>query len=348
MQAYGSDRLRQSGDRWILLSAISKGWTPRTPKSGTHAEFPGTTVLWDDQYFEVIEAAPMPRDAVRYVLAPWREEHTIRTFERYDGESEAQRRADYERAQRQRKVSILSRLSGIALGHLPEPVQIHLQNELGVVPTRMTLLSCIPALVLAGVCFWLKADAMLKETASPIPTWLWILVVLLLLETIVRFIVAMSHARGIGSTIGTMAYLVYWGLHPNRARLVPPFGGRGYSTTFMIPPPDDVALRDALTTKAPLLTLLTPAEQHKLAARYGFDYRKHAYPLAFAILVVAVMGAVSSYVKVKNGAGLSPLLSMFAAAAVALEQLIRLYGFQRGPAGSIFAPLVRPFVKDLL
>ena len=83
---HGSDRARRAGEKVILQSAISKGWTPRTPKSLTHAEFPGTTVLWDEQYFEVIEATATQTGGVRYVLAEWRESHTIRTFEHYDAD----------------------------------------------------------------------------------------------------------------------------------------------------------------------------------------------------------------------------------------------------------------------
>ena len=95
MQPYGADRVRTSGGRVILHSRISKGWTPRTPKTPTHAEFPGSAVLWDDEYFEVVAAELLPAGGVRYVLEPWRDNHTIRSFEHYSEESEARLQKDY-------------------------------------------------------------------------------------------------------------------------------------------------------------------------------------------------------------------------------------------------------------
>src|SRR5258706_9014327 len=76
MQAYGSDRVRsEDGERVVLLSRIPKAWTPRAPKTLTTAEFPGTAVLWEERYFEVLSAEALPQGGVRYVLGPWQEMH---------------------------------------------------------------------------------------------------------------------------------------------------------------------------------------------------------------------------------------------------------------------------------
>jgi hypothetical protein len=83
MRPYGSDRVRSSGGRLILHSRLPKGWTPRTPKSLTNAEFPGTAVYWDDEYYEVLSADPLPAGGVRYVLDKWRDDHAIRVFDAY-------------------------------------------------------------------------------------------------------------------------------------------------------------------------------------------------------------------------------------------------------------------------
>ena len=91
MQAYGSDRLRQDGERWILASHLDKGWTARVEKTLTTAEFPGTAILWDDRYFEVVGSEPLPPGGVRYVLEPWREQHAMRLTDRYDEPSERAR-----------------------------------------------------------------------------------------------------------------------------------------------------------------------------------------------------------------------------------------------------------------
>jgi hypothetical protein len=347
MLTHGSDRARRAGEKVILQSAISKGWTPRTPKTLTHAEFPGTTVLWDEQYFEVIEAAATQTGGVRYVLAEWSESHTIRTLEHYDAESEALRIADHERARRQRQTSVLSRLSGIFLGYLPAPVQIHLENELGVRASRMTILSCIPALVLVGICVLTHVEATVHQELSPVSPFLWLMAIALTMESFIRFFVAMSQGRPMGSVLGVIGYWTYHHLFKKGDALPPAIGGRGDSVAFTAPE-EDVALRDSFELKQPLLTLLTPAEQQQLAKRFGYDYRRNAYGVAWSILVCAALGAFTSYVELDKSRSFTSLLSMLIAAGVVIEQALRLRALRRGPAGSVFGVVVRPLVRNLL
>ncbi|MDP9191244.1 MAG: hypothetical protein M3P06_06025 [Acidobacteriota bacterium] len=347
MLTHGSDRARRTGEKVLLHSAIPKGWTPRTPKSLTHAEFPGTTVLWDEQYFEVIEATALPAGGVRYVLAEWSESHTIRQFEHYDAESEALRMADHARALRQRRTSIVSRLSGMFLGYLPAPVQIHLENELGVRASTMTILSCIPALVLFGACILAHVDASTRHEVSPVPTLLWPVAYLLMIESGTRFYVAMSQSRPMGSVIGLIGYSIYRALSSKRDQLPPAIGARGDSVAFTAPTADE-ALRGSFQVKEPLLTLLSPAEQQKLAERFGFDYRRNGYGVAWVILVCASLGAITSYLELEKTNSFTSLLSMLIAGGVAIEQAVRLHAFRKGPAGSVFGFVVRPIVRNLL
>ncbi len=346
---YGSDRARAVGDKLILHSRISKGWTPRTPKTLTNSEHPGTTVLWDDEYFEVLSAELMQEGGVRYVLVPWREEHTIRKFEPYDEESEARIAADYTRAKKQQRLSVLTRISGIVLGHLPAPVQNHLGNELGISPMRMTLVSCIPPLVLFGVCAYLKGGAMIDEKVSPIPVWLWCVTVFLVLESGIRFFVAMSQNRPMGSLPGTIVYALFRALAGSRAGHLPKATEEsGDGVFFMVPPPDDVALRDSLTMRAPMLTLLPAGEQARVARHFGYNYREHAFGITWVLLGFALVGVGSSWVKVQNGRGSTAVISLIVAVALAIEQLYRLVALRHGPAGSVLGVLVRPFLRDLL
>src|SRR5215213_2626925 len=119
MLAHGGDRLRMAGGKIILHAPISKGWTARRVKTDVHAEFPGTAVFCDEQYFEVISASLLPAGGVRYVLEPWRDEHVIRVFDRYDEESESRRIEDYRAAKAQQKKSAGAGFAGILLGHFP-------------------------------------------------------------------------------------------------------------------------------------------------------------------------------------------------------------------------------------
>ena len=349
MQPYGGDRVREAGGKIILHSRISKGWTPRRAKNNINAEFPGTAVLWDEQYFEVIAAELLPAGGIRYVLEPWRDDHTIRVFDLYDDATEARRLDDFRRAHAQQKKSAAARFSSILLGHLPAPVQRHLENELGVTPPFMTLVSCLPSLVLLGICVWLYADARLKQIPSAVPVWLWFLTAALMAETAVRFHVAMLQNRGMGTFFGWLGYTIVWLLNPNRSQWLKPFEeGKGHSTFFTLPPPEDVALRDSLELRGPWLTLLSRDEQLSLAARYGFDYRRHAFGPAWIILISSAMGAVSSWVKVADSRSLSAFISLLLAGALAIEQILRLSALRHGPAGSFLAVFVRPFMRRFL
>lgn len=346
MRAYGSDRVRISGGKVILHSRLGKGWTPRTQKTLTHAEFPGTAVYWDEQYYEVLAADLLPAGGVRYVLTEWRDDHTIREFRPYDEQSEAAIAADYEKAMRQRKHSLAARLSAMVLGHLPSHVQNHLANELGLFPHRMTLWSLVPVLAATATCVLVTVHTYMESLPNPIPDWVLILTFFMLAESVLRFLVAMSQMRAMPSLLGVLGYLFFWLLHPNRARLVSPFQMSKGEGLMTLPPPPGVAEQDSLEMRAPLLTLLTPAEQMLLAERFGFDYRKHAYGITWAILVCAALGVASMLPKASHS--ISALISLVCAGLVVLEQTMRLLALKRGPAGSVFGALVRPFARDLL
>jgi hypothetical protein len=335
MLTHGTDRARRVGDRVILQSSLPKGWTPRVPKTLTNAEHPGTTVLWGEEYFEVVEAEATPTGGVRYMLMPWREEHTIRTIEQYDEASEAALLADHARVQKQRRSRLTAILSGMFLGYLPAPVQMHLENELGVRAPRMTILSCLLSLVMFAACLMLTIDARMRHEEGPVPLLVWIVVLLLAVEAVVRFFVAMSQDRPMGSFFGVIGHTLYHAISTKSLRA--PTLTRGNSVAF-IEPAVDVALNDSFKVQEPLLTLLSPAEQVALAQRFAFDYRRTGFVVAWVILAVSAVGAVSS----------SSPLSMLIAAAVVLEQAGRIYRMRTAPAGSMFAVVVRPLARNLL
>jgi len=345
MLPYGSDRVRVTGDKIILFSRISKGWHPRVPRTNTRAEHPGTAVMWEEQYFEVLNADVMPGGGIRYVLAAWQDEHTFRVVETYDAETEALRIADYHTARRQRRFSKTAQLLGVIFGHLPAPIQNRIANEYGVTAHRMTLISIIPSMVLLGICVWYYADARLKQTASIIPEWLWALALLMLVDSAARFLVVMLQSRPQGSLPGTVLYFALWKIAPKRFPSPVEERGRG---VFMLTPEEDIALRDKMHMRGPLLSLLTPAEQRSIAERFDYQYKQHAFAPAIIILIGAGVGAISSYVKVADSGGFSALVSLVVAGGLTIEQIVRLFALQRGPAGSVLAPLVRPFVRDYL
>jgi hypothetical protein len=328
-----------SGGRIILVSRFVKAWTAATPKSTTHAEFPGTAVLWDDEYYEVLTADALGSGGVRYTLAPWREEHTIRTFVSYDPASEARLKADYDLAARQRKHSRLASLFGIVLGHLPGHVQERLGNELGVRPTRMTIVSTIPSIVLLGVCVWLYVTQMMDSSPRVVPAWLWFIALFMTADSAVRFQTAMSQPRGVGSVPGTILHSIYALLTGKKVEVIA-------KSKLPLQVDPETALRDSIEVRSWMLTLIPAREQLQLAERYGLNYRKHAFDVAWAILACGAVGATAMYPRI--GLRVSALASFLVAMFVALEQAYRLLALRRGPIGSTWGFLVRPFMRDLL
>jgi len=340
MQAYGSDRVRaEDGGRVVLLSRIPKAWTPRAPKTLTTAEFPGTAVLWDEQFFEVISAEPLPAGGFRYVLEPWQEMHAMRTTDRYDEEREAERVADH-RAQllRETKRKSANALAVLA-GHLPAGVQEELSRELGVSATRLTMVSAlgIYAVVIALV-LWIVSGIM-NHRPPPLPVFL--VTGYLFLESSFRFVVAWLIGRPAGSAIGVIGYVLYYVTFADRTRATSPFAReRGMDVTIGETPAER-ADSDALMMREALVTLLSPADQARVAARFGYDYRHQSSIIATIILIFAVLGIVTS---VRSGA----FVSLLAASLLAAEQIYRLAVLRSRPAGSILGIAARPFVRKLL
>lgn len=340
MQAYGSDRVRPGdGEQLVLLSRIPKAWTPRAPKTLTTAEFPGTAVLWEEQYFEVISAEALPQGGVRYVLEPWQEMHAMRTTDRYDDNREAERVADYRallsRETKRKSAKVLALLAG----HLPAGVQEEMGRELGISSTRLTMVSAlgIYAVVIALV-LWIVAG-MMAQTPRPLPAY--IVTGYLFVETSFRFMVAWLIGRPAGSAVGVIAYLLYYFTMADRTRAVSPFAREKGTLVPIGETPEERAATDALLMREALVTLLSPADQARVAARFGYDYRHQSSIIATIILIFALLGVATS---VHRGA----VISFVIAAVIAAEQIYRLAILRSRPAGSILGIAARPFVRKLL
>ena len=352
MQTFGSDRVRPGdGEQLILSSRLSKGWTPRTPKSLTHSEFPGTAVFWDEQFFEVVDVETLPAGGVRYLLEPWRDEHAMRTTDRYDAESEAARLAAH-RAELVRQTKRKSTtLFGIFTGHLPHAVQEHLGRELGTNPTRLTMLSAAALFLCCGPAVIYCIGLNFGGYPLPIPFWFFLLLNWWTVQSLFRFNFAFASSRPIGSLEGYLGYGIFYALAPKRADRISPFakekGASTKSVRFDFAPPD-VALQDALIMREALVTLLPPAEQMQIAARTGYDFTRKSKSTAIYIALVATVGVVSSWVSLRSGRSFSAFTSLLVAGWLVVEQFMRIASFHKGPAGSVLAFLARPLTRKLL
>jgi hypothetical protein len=338
MRPHGSDRIRRAdGERVVLASRLSKGWTPRAEKTLTSAEFPGTAVLWDEQYFEVVEARAGAAGGVEYVLEPWREHHVMRVVEHYDEPSEAARLAAHREHLARESGRKTANALALLTGHLPAVVQNAIGDRLGVLPVRITFVSLLGEwAVLGGMILWIVSYLMRNDVA-PLP--LIVIAAFLLIECTVRMFVNWTQSRPIGSSLGLVAYIVWWLAGGRRA--TSPFAVEKGFNVVISETPDDRKMHDLLITREPLLTLLPCREQQRMAERFGYDYRRQSRIVAAGIFIFSVIGIVSSMAR-------SSLLPFLVACALAAEQLYRLAVMGRRPVGSALGILVRPFVRKFL
>jgi hypothetical protein len=339
MQTFGSDRVRELENvRVILMSRYAKnGWLPRVQKTLTSPEHPGTAIFWGDAIYEIVAADVQPQGGVRYVLEPWREEHAIRVSDRYDEESEARRLADHQARIRREQKRKATTLIAFLAGHLPAIVQEQMASDLGMLAHRMTLLSVLSEfLILAALVLGIVHQLM---QGNPLHPWHVIVVGFLMAEISVRFLVAWSQNRPLGSVAGVLVYSIAYAAGWRRGMVSPMKEAKGYGIYTRVEEAD-TKLRDAFHLREPLVTLLTPAEQARFAERFDYDYRRHSYKIAWMFLLFSLAGV---YTSLKNGS----IVSFLCAGLLAVEQLMRLSAFKRGPAGSVLGVLARPLVKGL-
>ncbi len=355
-RAFGTDRLEAGPGGTLLLSCSeSKGWTVRSPGSQTSAEHPGSAVVWDDERYEVLDADDLPGGGVMYRLAPWDERHTIRVQSIYDAASEAARArsaADVRRRSRRRGLLLLA---SPVTGLMPCVVQERWETEYAVPAVRLTLISAILPLVWGTLSllaiFVLFAGSLAGGGGIPkVPGMPWLMFgTYLMIESLVRFAVAMSTARPTGSVLGAVPYSLFRLLagRSRRPAEAPPVPGAAR-------PGDEeaaaLALHDAYLMREAFLAFLSPGEQRRLAERFGFEPLRWGRLTAWGTLGFSAAQALSSYDRLaagRDGAGSIPPLLL--ALALGAEQVSRLRTLGKGePAGSVLGHLVRPSVRRLL
>ena len=192
--------------------------------------------------------------------------------------------------------------------------------------------------VVIGLVLWI-VSGLLAHTPRPLPAY--IVTGYFFLETSLRFGVAWLVGRPAGSAVGVIGYILYYITVADRTRAVSPFAREKGSLVPISETPEERAVTDALMMREALVTLLSPADQARVAARFGYDYRHQSSIIATIILIFAVLGIVTS---VRSGAVISLLL----ASAIAAEQIYRLAVLRSRPAGSVLGIAARPFVRKLL
>lgn len=339
MQAIGRDRIQSRDDGTVVLSTpAEKGWRARLAGTQIDAEHPGTAIDTGDAMWEVVEAKPLS-NGVRYLLAPWRDESTIRDLERYDEESERVRAEKRRTAQRRESRGRVVFLLAIFAGHLPGHVQSDMESEYGLAATKMSLLSAFPlAFGSAALLVFSMVKARMGEPPI-IPAALAPFLFFLLVESGIRLLFVVTQHRPIGSVIGATVYRIYV-LTGGKAVPVP-VGQSFKSRIPTVATPQEVIDRDRLRLYEPLLALLPSGEQRRIETTYGISLAEAGRTGAIALGLVALLGLAISWPPLRNG---MQFLSLVLAAYLLIEQIVRIITIARGfRAGSVLGIAAKPF-----
>lgn len=347
MRAYGSDRVSAADDGTIeLLCRLPKeGWNARVEKTLTSSEHPGTAVWWDEAWYEVISARPFA-NGVRYLLAPWREEHTIRVTQSYDAASEELRAEERRKAAQRQRSRVVVALGAVITGHLPSNVQERIASELGTNAPRLTIISTLPELIAVALVLDSGVRSRLYQTPG-VPLWLAFFAGYLGLDAAIRFAAAFLESRPAGSVFGLVGYAIFYFLNPRRRALPPPLIVDRPAEMVTAAAPE-LTTDDSIAMWQPFLGLLAPADQRRLEERHGFDYRASSMQTAIVILLFSLLGVMTSLHTLSIDVRTSAVLSLVTAGLLAAEQLYRIVRLRTRPAGSVLRFLVRPFVRKLL
>lgn len=342
---FGTDKLQELADgKFTLICVYPKGWVARSAKTFVSAEHPGTTVRWEEAFYEVLSVARRQDGRVEYTLGFWDEQHMFRVVEDYSPAAEeirAQKRRDARRAEEKRQLYML--MSPL-VGHLPSGVQLRMESETGVSATFLTLVSAIP-LWLFGFysAVWLTIRGFAGPAAGGPPGSVLLLGLYLLLESTPRIVVAYAQGRPAGSLAGTILWSLY--------ELVNPRAALPRAKPADLTSEDEVrrhAAFDSYRLREAFFGLLPAEDQARLSERFGFDALKWGRRSAVFLLVPSILYFVKSCTDSPRPEGAEALV-MLPAAWLLVEQVFRLWKIQKGtPAGSILGFLVRPSARRLL
>jgi len=355
MTAFGTDRAETAPDGGVwLICREPKGWHPRRGRSHTSSEYPGTAIRWETELFEVVEAHSHPDGSVRYRLETWPDRHAVRSIQTYDAASEAGR--SFVQANRRGSIALrrLAILLSPLLGHLPGPVQEHMESEFGAPALMMTIVSALPLFALGSVSGLFSLVAMvggalssgppgLRDITSSIPRLLpFPIAIYLVFESGIRLGAAFLQARPIGSVPGTLLYAIYGAFR----------GGAGVATLSSrgSPATPERALYDRFRMVEPLLALLPPEEQAVFERRFDMDVLRWGKVTAVLLLIIGGTNVFTSLLLLAaGGGGLGDWLWLLAGMGITIEQIGRLRRISSGqPAGSFLGLLVRPLGRKLL
>jgi hypothetical protein len=297
--------------------------------------------VWEGEYFETIEALELENGEFLYRLKPWSEAHTIRRIESYDDESEQRRIAAWEKKKRTEKWRRVVVLTSPFTGLLPADAQFYFERELGVLAGTQTMISSASFLLVGAVSTAALILQFFHFIQNGPPPSLLFLGATLFFDSLIRLRQNLADGLPMGCYLFGIPYAF---VRATRHRET--LG----TNVPQRPVPSETSRRDLYHVIEPVAALLRPEEQERLVRDFQFDALDWGRKTAAVILVIAIVGAFTSFDRLSHSThgNFGAFVSAFAAIGLIAEQLFRLDAIRRKQkAGSILGALLRPFVRDL-
>lgn len=220
------------------------GWIPRSEKTHTHAVFPGTAILIDGRYYEVLSSARIPgeKPSYLYYLNPWPENFPIRLQFRYTKEECERLAASAKLDRQQSEIRTMLFLLSPLVGMLPAEDQLKLQNQYGINALRCTMISSFLLLGVGVLCLLLALIAIVSSPPaiqSLSPLRLMALALTLCTESIIRFI-SIRHDEPMGSILICAPLVIFRSI---RVSLDPKADRKdAVKSTLLLPRKDEISI----------------------------------------------------------------------------------------------------------
>jgi len=129
--------------RFRIETPFERNWRARIAGDQIRATHPGTALLFQDRYYEVVRSEPGENGLFHYYLAPWQDDLVIRQAAELSPTTSEQAALDHQTKRLRRKQSFLLLIATPFLGLLPRRDQLFLEKEHGTDALLSTAVSAV-------------------------------------------------------------------------------------------------------------------------------------------------------------------------------------------------------------
>lgn len=195
---------REDGELIVDCPFPPPGWQARQPGDLVRADFPGTPLLHDGSYYEIVDIETRDK-RFRYVLEPWDDRNLLRSPQSLDPETcRALWRAEQDRKARERRAKSLRVLLPL-VGLLPARDQYRIEREYGLLAAHATMASSgIGAIFFLPTAFFGLIATFVSGFSGAFPGLAWteswvVVLVYFAIESWARAHMAFANEQAAGS-----------------------------------------------------------------------------------------------------------------------------------------------------